>query len=66
LNSGMPANFVACGRDQDFLLPPSLLDRVPEDHLVWSILSAVDELDLSAFTPTTAPMVMVGRRMTRR
>jgi transposase len=45
----MPPNFVTCGRDQDFLLPPSLLDRVPEDHLVWSILSAVDEVDLSAF-----------------
>jgi transposase len=30
-------------------LPPSLLDWVPEDHLVWSVLSAVDELDLSAF-----------------
>ncbi len=45
----MPPNFIACGRDQEFLLPPSLLDWVPEDHLVWSILSAVEELDLSAF-----------------
>jgi transposase len=45
----MAQNFIACGRDQEFLLPPSLLDWVPEDHLVWSILSSVDELDLSAF-----------------
>jgi transposase len=45
----MPQNFIACGRDQQFLMPPSLLDWVPEDHLVWSILSAVEELDLSAF-----------------
>ncbi|HKR99127.1 MAG TPA: transposase [Candidatus Dormibacteraeota bacterium] len=30
-------------------MPPSLLDWVPEDHLVWTILGSVDELDLSAF-----------------
>src|SRR5919197_1831385 len=45
----MPQNFVACGREQQFLMPPSLLDWVPEDHLVWSVLSSVEELDLSAF-----------------
>jgi transposase len=45
----MSQNFIACGREQDFLMPPSLLDWVAEDHLVWSILGAVDELDLSAF-----------------
>jgi transposase len=45
----MPQNFVACGREQQFLMPPSLLDWVPDDHLVWSILGAVEELDLSAF-----------------
>ncbi len=44
----MPANFIACDREQSFLLPPSLLEWVPEDHLVWTILGAVDELDLSA------------------
>jgi transposase len=30
-------------------VPPSLLDWVPEDHLVWTILDAVGEMDLSAF-----------------
>src|SRR5215211_5553380 len=44
----MPQNFVACGREQQFLMPPSLLDWVPEDHLVWSILGSVEELDLRA------------------
>jgi transposase len=44
----MPQNFIACDRDQQFLMPPSLLDWVPEDHLVWSVLSAVEELDLGA------------------
>ena len=31
------------------MLPPSLVDWVPEDHLVWSILGAVGQMDLSAF-----------------
>jgi transposase len=43
---GMPRTFIACDRDQSFLLPPSLLDWVPEDHLVWTILGAVEEMDL--------------------
>jgi transposase len=45
----MPQNFVACGRGQQFLMPPSLLDWVPEDRLVWSILGSVEGLGLSAF-----------------
>src|SRR5260370_10423146 len=45
----MPKNFIACDRDQAYLMPPSLLEWVPEDHLVWSILSSVEEMDLSAF-----------------
>jgi transposase len=44
----MPQNFIACDREQQFLLPPSLLEWVAEDHLVWTVLSAVEELDLSA------------------
>jgi transposase len=31
------------------LLPPDLRDWVAEDHLVWSILGAVEQLDLGAF-----------------
>ena len=45
----MPQKFVGCCGDQALLLPPSLLDWVPEDHVVWTILGAVDELDLTAF-----------------
>ena len=36
--------------DQDFLLPPSLRDWLPEDHLVYFVSDLVDELDLSAIT----------------
>jgi transposase len=45
----MPQNFVACDRDQSFLLPPSLRDWVPAGHLVWTVLTAVEEMDLTAF-----------------
>ncbi len=44
----MGARFVGCDRDQVFLMPPSVRDWVPEGHLVWTVLDAVAELDLSA------------------
>jgi transposase len=44
----MSQNFVACDRDQAFLMPPSLMDWVPDDHLVWTVLGAVDQMDLDA------------------
>ena len=31
------------------LMPPSLLDWVPADHLVWTILASVEEMDLDPF-----------------
>jgi len=42
-------NFLACDRDQELLLPPSLREWLPEDHLAWFVVDAVDEMDLSAF-----------------
>ena len=45
----MPQNFIACDREQVFLMPPSVRDWVPEEHLVWTMLGAVGELDLRAF-----------------
>src|ERR1039457_178280 len=45
----MPQNFMACGRDQELLLPPSLRDWLPEDHFAWFLLDSVKALDLSAF-----------------
>jgi hypothetical protein len=47
--SGMPQNLIACDRDQELLLPPSLREWLPEDHLAWFLLEAVGELDLDAF-----------------
>jgi hypothetical protein len=38
----MPQNFVGADRDQVFLLPPSLRDWLPEDHLAWRAAPARD------------------------
>ena len=32
------------------LMPPSLGEWLPEDHLVWTVLGAVDQMDLDRFT----------------
>ena len=45
----MAFNFISCDRDQAFLMAPSLREWVPEDHLVWTVLDAVGEMDLGAF-----------------
>lgn len=34
--------------DQDFLLPPSLNEWLPEDHLAYFVSDVIDQLDLSA------------------
>lgn len=36
--------------DEDFLLPPSPRDWLPEDHLAYFVSDVVDQLDLSAIT----------------
>jgi transposase len=45
----MSQHFIACDRDQELLLPPSLSEWLPDDHLAWFVLDAVAELDLAAF-----------------
>src|ERR671922_1018925 len=45
----MPQNFLACDRDQELLLAPSLREWLPEGHLAWFVIDAVAQFDLSAF-----------------
>jgi transposase len=45
----MAYNFLACDRDQAFLLPPDVRDWLPADHLAWFVLDVVDQLDLHPF-----------------
>ena len=45
----MAPKFIVCAREQAFLMPPSLRDWVPEAHMVWTVLEAVEQMDLDAF-----------------
>ena len=45
----MPQNFLSCDRDQDWLLPVSVRDWLPEDHLAWFVLETVERLELATF-----------------
>src|SRR5436190_15472046 len=45
----MAHNFIECDREQAFLMPPSLRERLPEDHLAWFVTEAVEEMDLAEF-----------------
>src|SRR3954466_8229154 len=45
----MAQRFIACDRDQELLLPPSLRERLPEGHLAWFVIDAVAAFDLSGF-----------------
>ena len=45
----MGQNFIAADRDQVLLMPPALVDWLPEEHFVWTVLGAVEQMDLGAF-----------------
>ena len=48
-DSGVMVNFRAVERDQLLLMPPSLSDWLPSDHLAWFIVDVVAELNMSGF-----------------
>src|SRR3954465_12644274 len=45
----MGQRFVACDREQSFLMPPDVREWLPERHLAWFVIYAVVEMDLDAF-----------------
>ncbi|MCA1709286.1 MAG: transposase [Actinobacteria bacterium] len=45
----MGYNFISCDRDQQFLMPPSLDEWLPKDHLARFVVEMVAVLDLSSF-----------------
>lgn len=51
----MAYNFVVADRDQQMLMPPSVAEWLPEDHLAFFVLDVVGELDLSAFVAAYRP-----------
>jgi transposase len=45
----MARDYRPVDREQEFLLPPSMAEWLPEDHLVWFVIAAVARLDSAAF-----------------
>ena len=45
----MGQRFVACDREQSFLMPPDVREWLPPRHLAWFVIDAVGEMDLDAF-----------------
>jgi transposase len=45
----MAQNFIVCDREQVLLLPPSVREWLPDDHLALFVIDAVGQLDLEAF-----------------
>ena len=44
----MPVEFVTLDRDTPYMLPPSVQDYLPEDHLARFVVEMVDQLDMRA------------------
>jgi len=45
----MARGFIACDREQSFLMPPDVREWLPEDHFAWFVLAAVEAMNLDAF-----------------
>ena len=45
----MAKGFIACDRQQSFLMPPDVRDWLREDHFAWFVIDAVAAMDLEAF-----------------
>src|SRR5204862_4420644 len=71
-NAGMAKTFRPYEPDQLRLMPPSLADWVPEDHLARFVSEVVDTLDLEAievtypeergYPPNHPPMMVIDER----
>src|SRR3712207_4214348 len=48
----MGQRFVACDRDQSFVMPLDVREWLPERHLAWFVIDAVAEMDLDGFYAT--------------
>src|SRR3954465_4341073 len=45
----MPQNFLACDREQSFLLPPDVREWLPGNPLAWFVIDTVAVMDTAAF-----------------
>ena len=61
----MPASYLPYLPDQDFLLPHSMREWLPEGHLAYFINDTVDSLDLRRFTRAMPRAARATSRFTR-
>src|SRR3954465_15280617 len=47
----MGQRFIACDREQSFLLPPDVREWLPSRHLAWFVIDAFAEMNLDALYP---------------
>ena len=45
----MAYNFIPCDRNPAYLLPPSLADWLPQNHLAWFVLDVIRHIALQPF-----------------
>ena len=45
----MGQSFIACDREQSFLMPPHVREWLPEGHFAWFVVDAVAAIDLAVF-----------------
>jgi hypothetical protein len=62
----MARSFIACDREQAFLMPPDVRDWLPEGHLAWFVIDAVAAMGLAAFYAAYARTDAAGGHMSRR
>ena len=61
----MAQSFLGCDRDQSFLMPPSLDEWLPQDHLARFVIAMVEEIWRRSSLPTVWTGT-AGRRTIRR
>jgi hypothetical protein len=62
----MARDFVSCDGGQLLLMPPSLVEWLLADHLVWMVLGAVETMDLGRFSEPYRLGAAGALGMTRR
>jgi hypothetical protein len=62
----MGLRFVPCDRDRSFLMARDLRGWLPENHVAWFVLAAVEEVDLWSSMRLIVSTAGVARPTSRR
>src|SRR5215210_1826248 len=58
----MAQRFVACDREQSFLMPPDVREWLPPRHLAWFVIDAVAEMDVDGLYAVIGVFVHLSGR----